>query len=225
MEINMSYVFPVADEEKLLGSAVIVSKHEKYILLATVLHLFGKSDKIQVVIPPHGGDCSKPQSYPFDNVPTILADIIVTDPFRDLAILSIKPDNAQIPLPKIARQSGQIPVSSKLAVLGYPFAPLGSILETWTPGYVTALAKRKISNFLEIDEIVLSNQAHPGSSGSAVVGLNDGILYGILRGSLSPPEVMKVGNIPIATDTSVTYATSAHYLLDLIEDAKNKLDE
>lgn len=224
IDLEMSTVFPVADNEKMLGSSVLVAKHEDKLLFATVLHLFGSTEKLKVVIPPHEGECNKQQPYPINQALAFDAEILVTDPFRDLAIFSVKPPqiSGNIKLPDIPKQPNQISVSTQIAVLGYPFAPMGSMLETWTPGHVTALAKRNISNSIGIDEIVISNQAHPGSSGSAIVGLHDGNLYGILRGSLSPPEVMRVGNIPIATDTSVTYGTSAHYLNSLIKDAINK---
>jgi len=220
----MSYVLPIATRDKLVGSAVVVGKHKENILLATALHLFGESDVIQVAIPPHGGNCMQQQAYPLLQTPALKAEILSTNPFADLAILSIKPDYGSIPLPKIVHQPNLLDVGEEIIVLGYPFAPLGSMLETWTPGHVSALAKRIISIGFGIDELVLSNVSHPGSSGSAVVGKKDGILYGILRGTLSPPEVMRIGNIPIATDTSVTLVSSAHYLHELIENAIQKIE-
>ena len=79
---------------------------------------------------------------------------------------------------------------------------------------------RQLAPGISVNELVLAHTSHPGSSGSAVVGKSDGVLYGIVRGTLAPPEVMKIGDIPIATDTSVTFASSAHYLQELIRVAQ-----
>ena len=45
----------------------------------------------------------------------------------------------------------------------------------------------------------------------------------VFRGSFSPPEVLRVGHIPIATEMSVTIATSGHYLHDMLRMAKETL--
>jgi hypothetical protein len=56
-----------------------------------------------------------------------------------------------------------------------------------------------------------------------VIGRQDGIVHGILRGAFTPPEVMRVGHIPITTDISVTVATSGYYLHDMLRQAKEAL--
>src|SRR5262249_35638871 len=75
-----------------------------------------------------------------------------------------------------------------------------------------------------VDEMVLSIRDQPGLSGAAVIGRQDGVVHGILRGTFSPPEVMRVGHIPITTDISVTIATSAYYLHDMLRTAKEALE-
>ena len=87
-----------------------------------------------------------------------------------------------------------------------------------------ALARRQVLEGVTVDELVLSIQHQPGLAGSAVIGRQDGVVHAILRGAFSPPEVMRVGHIPIATDISVTIATSAHYLHDLLRTAKETLE-
>ena len=220
----MPFVLPVAVNDRLVGSAVVVGLIDKHVLLATSLHLFGTGTKIQIAIPPHGGSLSQVQPYPLEHTPALEATVAAADPFADLAILSAEAPDATIPrLPVVATAPGLAPVGSEVVVLGYPFAPLGSLLETWVPCFVTALASRRIAPGVEVDELVLSAQAHPGVSGSAVVGKNDGTLYGVIRGALAPPEVLRIGEIPIATDTSVTFATSAHMLHDLLPIATRAL--
>lgn len=222
----MATVLPVKVGNRLVGSAVLVDTHEGHLLFATCLHLFGQGTDIQVILPPHRGNCAAVQTYPLLQVQLWNASVIVTDPFADLAILSIKDPSAVTPSsPPIVSAAGLIGVGAEVVVLGYPFAPIGSVLETWIPSYVTALAKRQLAPALGIDELVLSVVAHPGLSGSAVVGKKDGVLYGILRGALAPPEVLKIGEIPIATDTSVTFATCAHVLHDMLKVSKLRISE
>lgn len=220
----MTIVFPVAVEDRLVGSAVIVSQIKNQIIFATALHLFGAGARIKIALPPHQGNCNLVQTYPLAQTRALEASIITVDPFADLAILTAESPGTQIAPPAIAVVPGLTPVGADVIMLGYPFAPLGSFLETWTPCTVTALARRRIAERVEVDEMVLSAQTHVGSSGSAVVGKNDGILYGIVRGALAPPETLRVGKIPIGTDSSVTFATSAHILHDMLSTARSSID-
>lgn len=219
---HMTIALPIALSDRLIGTAVLIDRSDKNLFFATCLHLFGEGTDIRIFIPPHGGDCRAPQSYPlFDGTPWIGASIVATDPFSDLTIVRAIDEAAVTPpMPAIATSSSLVSVGKEVVVLGYPFAPLGSVLETWTPAYVTALARRRCHPAVAVDELVLSAVAHPGSSGSAVIGRKDGVLYGILRGSLAPPGVLNIGSIPIGTDTSVTFASSAHILHELLITAK-----
>jgi len=92
------------------------------------------------------------------------------------------------PLPRIATASGQIAVGTDIIVLGYPFAPVGSFLETWSPGCVVALARRNVLEGVTVDEAVLSIQDQPGLAGSAVTGRQDGVVHGI---SAAPSRRLK----------------------------------
>jgi len=215
----MAMVLPLACGGRLAGSAAVVAQEKGRVFLATALHLLGTSDEVQIAIPPHGGDITVPQVYPLTQAPIAAARVVTTDPFCDLAILEIQ-GSLGMPVPPICTDQNLPAVGTEVVVLGYPFAPIGSMLETWTPGHVTARARQQIIEGVLVDEIVLSVTAHPGASGSAVVGRKDGVLYGILRGALAPPEVMKIGNLPVATDTTVTFATCAAYIPPLLQFAK-----
>jgi S1-C subfamily serine protease len=217
----MTIALPIAVGGRLVGTGVLVDRAAENLFFATCLHLFGEGNDIRIAIPPHGGNCTATQPYPLAGTPALAASVVAIDPFSDIAILHTKEVSAMTPpMPPIATSSGLIPVGTEVVVLGYPFAPIGSFLETWTPSYVTAIAQRHITPVVMVDEIVLSATAHPGSSGSAVMGKKDGVLYGIVRGALAPPEVLRIGDIPIATDTSVTFATSAHVIHELLKTAK-----
>lgn len=220
----MTIVLPLAANERLVGSAVLIATEGDKPIFATALHLLGESRDLRVAVPPHAGNLSRPQPYPVAQTPAVPAIVVATDPFADLALLAgTESVSGAFALPQIVTIPRAIAVGSEIVVLGYPFAPLGSFLETWTPGYVTAHAERQLAPGIAVDELVLSNVSHPGSSGSAVVGKTDGVLYGILRGALAPPEVLKIGDIPIATDTSVTFASSAHLLVELLVVARTMI--
>lgn len=219
-------VLPVTTDNRPVGSAVLVAGHKQRLLFASALHLFGDGRILGVALPPHEGNVVRPQVYPVLQAPIMATQILAADPFADLAVLvsEPQPNIAIAQAPNIVAASGNLPVGSEVVVLGYPFAPIGSLLETWTPSVVTALARRQLALGVYTDELVLGLHSHPGMSGAAVVGKHDGILYGILRGTLAPPELMKIGNIPIASDTSVTFATSAHLLHELLTAARTEID-
>jgi hypothetical protein len=220
----MALVFPVAAREQLVGSAVLVAQHGNHLLFCTAQHIIGAFDDIRIAVPPHQGNCALPQTYPVFQTPALAAQVVASNPFADIVILAAEAQTGpNTPLPRIATAPGQITVGSEIVVLGYPFAPVGSFLETWSPGFVVALARRQVLEGVTVDELVLSIQDQPGLSGSAVIGRQDGIIHGILRGAFSPPEVMRVGHIPIATDLSVTIATSGYYLHDMLRTAKEAL--
>lgn len=221
----MTVVLPIASGGRLVGSAVLVAVEGNHPLFATALHLLGDSAQLQIALPPHGGNCQAVQSYPLAETRALVGTVLATDPFADLAIVGSKDTVGAIQVPSIAGGPSAISVGADVVVLGYPFAPIGSFLETWVPSSVSALALRNIAPGISVNEMVLAHTAHPGSSGSAVVGRKDGVLYGIVRGTLAPPEIMKIGDIPVATDTSVTFASSAHYLNELLVVARQALGD
>jgi hypothetical protein len=220
----MALVFPVAAQERLVGSAVLVAQHGSHLLFCTTLHIVGEFDDIRIAVPPHQGNCALPQTYPVFQTPALAAQIVASNPFADIVILAAEAKTGpNTPLPRIASAPGQIAVGSEVIVLGYPFAPVGSFLQTWSPGFVVALARRQVLEGITVDELVLSIRDQPGLAGAAVIGRHDGIVHGILRGAFSPPEVMRVGHIPLASDVSVTIATSGYYLHDMLRTARETL--
>lgn len=220
----MALVFPVAAREQLVGSAVLLAQHGNHLLFCTALHIIEDFDDIRIAVPPHQGNCALPQTYPVFQAPALAAQLVASNAFADIAIVAAEAQTGpNTPLPRIAAAPGQIAVGSEIIVLGYPFAPVGSFLQTWSPGFVVALARRYVLEGVTVDELVLSIKDQPGLSGAAVIGRQDGIVHGILRGAFSPPEVLRVGHIPIATDFSVTIATSGYYLHDMLKTAKETL--
>jgi hypothetical protein len=220
----MALVFPVAAQERLVGSAVLVAQHGSHLLFCTTLHVVDHLEDIRIAVPPHQGNCALPQTYPLFEASALIAHVVATNRFADLVILAAEAQTGpNTPLPRIASASGQIAVGTEIVVLGYPFGPVGSFLQTWSPGFVVALAQREVLEGITVDELVLSVPDHPGLAGSAVIGRRDGIVHGILRGAFAPPEVMRVGHIPIAAEISVTIASSGSYLNEMLRMAKEAL--
>jgi hypothetical protein len=220
----MALVFPVAADERLVGSAVLVAQQGSQLLFCTALHVVERFDDIRIAVPPHQGNCALPQTYPVFQTPALAARVVASNQFAGMVLLAAEAETGpNTPLPRIASAPGQIAVGSEIVVLGYPFAPVGSFLQTWSPGYVIALARRQVVDGITVDELVLSIQDQPGLAGAAVIGRQDGIVHGILRGAFAPPEVMRVGQIPIAAEVSVSVATSGYYLHDMLRTARETL--
>src|SRR5205814_7466123 len=127
------------------------------LLFCTALHIIGEFDDVRIAVPPHQGNCALPQMYPVFQTPALAAQIVASNPFADLVILAVEAQTGpNTPLPRIVTTPGQLGVGSDVVVLGYPFAPVGSFLETWSPGSVIALARRQVLEGVTVDEMVLS---------------------------------------------------------------------
>ena len=152
----MALVFPVAAQERLVGSAVLVGQHGSHLLFCTALHIIGEFEDIRIAVPPHQGNCALPQAYPVFQTPALSAHVVASNPFADIVILAAEAQTTpNTPLPRIASAPGRIAVGSEIIVLGYPFAPVGSFLQTWSPGFVVALARRQVLEGITVDELVL----------------------------------------------------------------------
>ena len=70
-------------------------------------------------------------------------------------------------------------------------------------------------------EVILSAQTYSGSSGSPVLRRSDGRVCSVVRGCLAPPSGLSIGNMPLGTDSNITYATSAHIIPNLMSEELN----
>lgn len=214
----MAIALPFAVDTRLAGTCFVAGLRERRIVVATALHLVGSGTEFAIGLPPHGGDISLAQRYPIDQVQAIKVELALADPILDIALLTTElGDDAQVPpVPAFISSPSEIAVGEEVFVVGYPWAILGSFLETAHLCHVSAKGRRSTAGVGARDEVVLSVHAHPGSSGSPVVRRRDGKIAAVLRGSLAPPSMVSVGNIPIGTDSTVTFATVAHQLPALI---------
>src|SRR5215208_2545408 len=178
----MALVFPVAAREQLVGSAVLLAQHGNHLLFCTALHIIGEYDDIRIAVPPHQGNCALPQTYPVYQTPALAAHIVASNPFADIVILAAEAETGpNTPLPRIATAPGQIAVGSDVVVLGYPFAPIGSFLQTWSPGSVVALARHQVIEGVTVDEVMRVGHIPVTTSSSFTVATSGHYLHEMLR--------------------------------------------
>lgn len=215
----MAIAIPICIKERLVGTGFIAGAKDETLIVVTTLHLLGNGYEFRVGLPPHLGDLSIPQKYPLQAISAFEAKLVLTEPMFDIAILTVKNSGIRAPIPRFISSHTEVQVGDEVLVVGYPFAAIGSFLETVEPCHVSAVGNRFLGTNINRYEYIITHQTHPGSSGSPVIRKSDGAVCGIVRGCLAPPGIVSIGNLPLGTDTNVTYATSAHIIPYLIADA------
>ena len=218
MSEPMAIALPFIVDQSLAGTCFIAATDGKKVVIVTALHLIGSGTQFSLGLPEHGGDMGQLQRYPISEFKVIPISLVVAEPLLDIALLTfdLSPSDIVPPAPKFCSSINEISIGDEALVVGYPWAVLGSCLETAHPCHVSAKGLRKHVLDVGRAEIVLSIHSHPGSSGSPVVRKADGKIIGVLRGALAPPGLLAIGNLPIGTDSTVTFATSAHQITPLI---------
>lgn len=213
----MAIVLPLATGDKLISSAVFIGQKDGYPIFVSTLHQVGETQEFKIAIPPHLGNVGTVQVYPLNGTQAIGVELVKTDPIYDLAFFKGITRDLSGAVPKINMNFNEIGVGEELLVVGYPYSTLGSFLETAEIAHVSAKGRRLFMNSLKIDELIISHQTLQGSSGSAVVKRSDGSLCGIIRGTLAPPNVISIGEIPLASDTNVTYVTFSKIIGEILK--------
>jgi len=215
----MAIVLPIVVDDKLCGSGFVAGTKDKLIAVVTALHLLGNGREYKVLLPPHLGDVSMFQRYPLQMVDALPAILAITEPLVDLAILLLIDTAFQSPVPKFISNPKVVGIGEEVLIVGYPFAPMGSFLETVEPCSISALGNRMSGEFSQRYEFIIAHQTHSGSSGSPVIRRKDGVVCGVVRGCLAPPNTLSIANMPIGSDSNVTYASSSHVIPPLIDKA------
>lgn len=215
----MAIAIPVGIKDKLVGTGFIAGAQDNVFAVVTALHSIGNGQEFRIGLPPHFGDLSVPQQYPLQTVPALAAKLVLVEPLLDIAILLLKEENLRAPIPRFITSQKELRVGEDVLIVGYPFATIGSFLETAEPCNISAIGNRVMPIGGNRYEFIVSHQTYIGSSGSPVIRKSDGAVCGIVRGCLAPPGVISIGNLPLGTDSNVTYATSAHVIPELIQEA------
>lgn len=214
----MAIALPIGTNDQILGTGFVAGYQKGICAVVTALHVLGGRNDLFLFVPPHGGDVSKFQIYPQTEIQIHKAVLAITEPLLDLAVLLIEGASA-MSTPGFIKRPEDVSVGEEMLVVGYPLSVLGSVLETVEPCTVSALGIRLLQGGMGRPEYILSRPTHSGSSGSPVIRRRDGVVAGVVRGCLASPSSLSIGNIPLGTDTNVTYAVSSHVIPALIESA------
>lgn len=219
-ESPLAIALPLVVGESLAGTCFAAARKGDLVALVTTAHQVANGTAYSVVVPGHMGDLAKPQSYPCNQLPTIPLHLSLVDYLYDIAILLMKlPATDPLPIPRIVRSPNEVRIGEDVLTIGYPYSVIGSVLETVETSQISAIGNRVAPSGSPRIELILARHSYVGSSGSPVVRKSDGTVCGVIRGCLAPPSLVAIGNIPLGSDSSVTYATSAHILPKLLQDS------
>ena len=229
---NLTLVIPIGywyeNKLTLLGSCTLIKYVKNHFIFVTAHHLFGdvpQNHELKLLIPNHNGDFTAIQKYPIvGGVRMHDCEIIMSELVLDLTFIKVRiNEQVNVTEPVIIDDPEEVNVMTDVAVLSYPFALAGSTIETMDRCVVSAKCERIISSNVEVSEFMTNSISHPGTSGGALIRLNDWKLVGIVRGSLSPKPIASLGHIPFGTDSSVTITTSAHYIHEILNNIIEQL--
>lgn len=220
----MAIALPIAVDEKLVGTCFIASHYKNRIIFLSTLHHLGYGLNFKVCIPPHGGDISVPQQYPLNGCNAIEVDLIYSDPINDIAVLISKTEEQSTLCRPFLKRASDINIGDDLLMVGYPYVGLNSLLETAEKTHISALGQRLFMGNIKIEEFVISHQTYSGSSGSPVIRLSDGVICGMVRGCLALPEAISIGNMPLGTDSNITFVINSAIFEEVINQAIGGLD-
>ena len=138
-----------------LGSGVIVTANG---MIVSNRHVIQGADEIQVILADRR---------------EFFAQVLLTDPKTDLAVLKIKTGDGAFPFIDI-QDSDDLQVGDLVLAIGNPFG----VGQTVTSGIVSALARTKIGDS-DLNSYIQTDAAiNPGNSGGALVSMN-GRLVGV----------------------------------------------
>ncbi len=138
-----------------LGSGVIVTADG---MIVSNRHVIQGADEIQVILADRR---------------EFFAQVLLTDPKTDLAVLKIKTEDGALPFIDI-QDSDDLQVGDIVLAIGNPFG----VGQTVTSGIVSALARTKIGDS-DLNSYIQTDAAiNPGNSGGALVSI-DGRLVGV----------------------------------------------
>lgn len=213
--------FPLIADGRLISTAFLCGNHRGRAYIATTLHQIGRAKQYSLAIPSNEGNVAAPQVYPVDGVPTIPLELCTCDPAVDLAVFrTAVPQPVPVQVPEALPRGLSVGIGEPVFVVGYPFCPIGSLLQTLSVSHVSAFGRRVIGGIPLVNEYIIQLHSHTGMSGSPVVRKDDGSLFAIVRGCLSPPSMMSFGDLPVGSDSSIAYCVSTEHLWPLLDFAK-----
>lgn len=192
---------------QLAGTAFALNKPGFF---ATASHVAGTDDQGLVVAFKKLSSLNDYQDTSDTSVQSFPVQIVATDPFHDLAVLTA---DVGIASNIVIGGADQAPVGTGISSFGFPHADHGRMVLTQQD---TEIGARVLiaSGGIKAKHLVLNTQARPGQSGSPVFNRTDGRLVGVLVGSYAPGGGggISLGGVDPHTLHQTTHAVSAEYL-------------
>lgn len=132
-------------------------------------------------------------------------DLIYSDPINDIAVLISNMEEQKNTMQTFFKKTSDINIGDDLLMVGYPYVGLNSLLETGKKTHISALGQRLFMGNIKMEEFIISHQTYSGSSGSPVITISDGVICGRVRWGLTLPEAISIGNMPLGTDSNITF--------------------
>ncbi|HEB62319.1 MAG TPA: serine protease, partial [Bacteroidetes bacterium] len=175
----------------MLGTGFLIQKNG---IVATTRHVAGDDPKGLVVLFPHIDNIESYQDLSDTSCKPIPANIIESDPTRDIAILAtdLKFDGV---IPEIG-SFDKVNIGEKVGIFGYPHATEGRRALTFQETEIGAKVLLE-SESIKSKCAVINTQARPGQSGSLIYSPRIQNIVGMLVGAYSPSagSGIRLGNI------------------------------
>lgn len=181
--------------------------------LLTCAHSINLTDNL-AVIPPQPLNEFNPLTL--ERVNIIDVTVAQYDPNNDVALLKIvNPLPVSVPQNIFGNESTS-QVGSSVCYLGFPFGQSG----LHTIKVSQSIVSSKVKSASGTKQYQLDAMVHEGNSGGPLVDLNSGQIIGIVSGRFSPTGNsggIRIGNHALGTESSISYATSISYGLELMK--------
>jgi serine protease Do len=186
--------------------------HSKGYIL-TCAHSINLTDKL-AILPPQ--PLNEFNQLTLERVHPIDVTVVQHDPVNDVALLKIvNPVPLTVP-DNIFGNESTSQVGSSVCYLGFPFGQSG--LHTIKISQSIISSKVKSQNGTK--QYQLDAMVHEGNSGGPLIDLQTGQIIGIISGRFSPTGNhggVRIGNHALGTESSISYATSINYGIDLMK--------
>lgn len=199
------------EDVRFLGTAFLVHG-EGYLL--TVSHTLPQQGQL-IVVPAAQGNDFIPISQ--ETVTSIPVAVVRRDLDRDIALLKMEQRiDMQMPDHFIGTAESTL-VGNQVMALGFAFGhqalhPLVAI---------NAVTSAKVLSGNDSKILLFDNMVHDGDRGGPLIGVEDGLVIGIINGRFDPLEASKDytdGSHTIQANTNVSYAVAIDYGIELMEE-------
>jgi serine protease Do len=199
------------DAVQFLGTAFLV--HEDGYLL-TVSHTMPKEGQL-IVVPAESGYEFTPISQ--ETVTSIPVTVVRRNVDRDIALLKMQQKiDMQMPDHFLGTAESAL-VGNQVMALGYAFGH--QALHTLVAS--SAVTSAKVLSRNESKILLFDTMIHDGDRGGPLVGVEDGLVIGILNGRFDAMEASKDytdGSQTIKSNTNISYAVAIDYGIDLMRE-------